>query len=416
MMKRFDLCHWKIGKLVLISMLMVLLISACKPIPIPSEDVEQKVEFQEETVIFGLLLVGPVDDKGWSQAHFDSALFAEQQIPDTHLIFYDKVNAVDRPGVSAEELAQDLYDQGARIIIFSSEDMIEAAENFSKNHADVQVIHVSGDTTWKDGKHYQDIDNLTNIMGRMEYGKMIAGCAAAMTTKTGKIAYLGPLENGETYRFAASAYLGAKYCWNNFRTDTNANLEFSTEWIGFWFNIPGVTLDPTKVANSFYNAGFDVIISGIDTAEASIVASERYENGEEVYVIPFDFRGACEEVENVCIGVPYFNWGPFYTTYLENYIIGEPLNGFFMLDPDWDNMNNLQTSAIGFINGDAMDETTTAFIRVFKQELANGLNLWTGPIRLQDGTAYIAEGEIASEVDIWYLPKLLLGMRNYTSR
>ena len=50
-------------------------------------------------------------------------------------------------------------------------------------------------------------------MGRMEYGKMMAGCAAALTTKTGKIGYLGPLINDETRRLAASAYLGAKYCW-----------------------------------------------------------------------------------------------------------------------------------------------------------------------------------------------------------
>ena len=42
---------------------------------------------------------------------------------------------------------------------------------------------------------------------------MIAGCAAALTTKTGQIGYLGPLINDETRRLASSAYLGAKYCW-----------------------------------------------------------------------------------------------------------------------------------------------------------------------------------------------------------
>jgi simple sugar transport system substrate-binding protein len=49
-----------------------------------------------------------------------------------------------------------------------------------------------------------------NIMGRMEYGKMIGGCALRFTSETGKIGYLGPLINGETRRLAASAYLGAK--------------------------------------------------------------------------------------------------------------------------------------------------------------------------------------------------------------
>ena len=36
-----------------------------------------------------------------------------------------------------------------------------------------------------------------------------------MTSKTGKIGYLGPLINEETRRLAASCYLGAKYAWEH---------------------------------------------------------------------------------------------------------------------------------------------------------------------------------------------------------
>ena len=42
--------------------------------------------------------------------------------------------------------------------------------------------------------------------------------------------------------------------------------------------------------------------------------------------------------------------------------------------------------------------------------LAGGLNLWTGPINLQDGTEYLAEGEVATDQQVWYLPQLLEGM------
>jgi len=41
--------------------------------------------------------------------------------------------------------------------------------------------------------------NEGNIWGKMEYGKMIAGCAAALSTKAGKIAYLGPLINDDAH-------------------------------------------------------------------------------------------------------------------------------------------------------------------------------------------------------------------------
>jgi len=38
------------------------------------------------------------------------------------------------------------------------------------------------------------------------------------------------------------------------------------------------------------------------------------------------------------------------------------------------------------------------------------LNLWTGPINLQDGTPLLADGVVASDLEVWYLPQLLEGM------
>ena len=38
------------------------------------------------------------------------------------------------------------------------------------------------------------------------------------------------------------------------------------------------------------------------------------------------------------------------------------------------------------------------------------LNLWTGPLNLQDKTAYLKDSEKATDQQIWYLPQLLEGM------
>jgi len=84
---------------------------------------------------------------------------------------------------------------------------------------------------------------------------MMAGCAAALTTQTGKIGYLGPLVNDETRRLAVSAYLGARYAWTQVLKKDPRKLKFKVTWIGFWFNIPGQTLDPAKVAADFFNTG-----------------------------------------------------------------------------------------------------------------------------------------------------------------
>jgi simple sugar transport system substrate-binding protein len=251
---------------------------------------------------------------------------------------------------------------------------------------------------------------MTNIMGRMEYGKMIAGCAAAMTSETGKIGYLGPLINDETRRLAASAYLGAKYCWSEYLGKDPADLGFKVTWIGFWFNIPGVTSDPTQVADDFINSGFDVVISGIDTTEAVTEAKKFAGEGKKVWAIPYDYIGSCEEGKEICLGVPYFNWGPAYLEVIGSAIDGSWTSEFQWNGPDWADINNPDTSAIGFVKGDALSSEAAANVDKFIGELAGGLNLWTGPINLQDGTSYLADGEVGTDQQVWYLPQLLEGM------
>jgi simple sugar transport system substrate-binding protein len=247
-------------------------------------------------------------------------------------------------------------------------------------------------------------------MGRMEYGKMIAGCAAALTTQTGQIGYLGPLINDETRRLAASAYLGARYCWSEILGNDPADLGFEVTWIGFWFNIPGVTSDPTQVANNFFDTDRDVVISGIDTTEALVEAARRAAADEAVWAIPYDYQGACDQAQAICLGVPYFNWGPAYMATIASAIDGTFTSNFQWNGPDWTDINNPDTSAVGFVTGPGLSAEAAASLDGFIAELAGGLNLWTGPINLQDGTPYLADGEVASDLQVWYLPQLLEGM------
>ncbi len=162
---------------------------------------------------FGMLLVGPYNDSGWSQANYEGGTYVESKLPGAKMIYVDKVNSADRPGTTPEQLAEDLLNQGAQMVFFTSDDMKDGAVAFAKAHPDIPVQFTSGDSAWKDGKDYQNLPNLSDIMGQMEYGKMIAGAAAALTTQTGKIGYLGPLINDETRRLASSVYLGALYEW-----------------------------------------------------------------------------------------------------------------------------------------------------------------------------------------------------------
>jgi simple sugar transport system substrate-binding protein len=363
--------------------------------------------------VFGMLLVGPYNDHGWSQAHYEGAKYAESKIPGTRFIYIDKVNPSDRPNVTVEQLVDDLVAQGAKFIITNSDDFKDGTREAARLHPEVIFLHISGD----DVLTGEAPPNLGNLMGRMVYGKMMAGCAAALTSQTGHLSYLGPLVNDETRRLVNAAYLGARYCAENLRDEPfTSDMRFEVVWIGFWFHIPGITLDPTRVANDFINSGSDVVLSGIDTTEALIEAQKAAEAGERVYAIPYDYQGACSQGPEVCLGVPYFNWGPPYTRHLREARAGTWKQAWEWLEPDWSNLNNPDTSPIGYTFGPALTEANRAKLDTFIQGLADGsIRLFVGPLHFQDGTVYLAEGEEATDQQIWYTPQLLAGIEGQSA-
>ncbi len=361
-----------------------------------------------DTFTFGLLMVGPSNDHGWSQAHFEAGKEIEKNIPGSKMIYIDKVNPADRPGVTVPFLVDDLVGKGATLIIANSDDMKDGIREAAMLHPDIKFLHISGD----DAKKQDSPSNLANLMGKMEYGQMMAGFAAAMTSKTGKIGYLGPLINDETKRLAASCFLGARYAWTEVLKKDPAKLSFKVSWIGFWFNIPGVTSDPTQVVKNFFDAGADVVISGIDTTEALIVANQRKKEGSDVAAIPYDFLGACETAPDACLGVPYFNWVPGYTHFISAAIDNKWNKEWLWLGPDWKDMNNMMSSSIGFQNGKALSADNAKALAAFSTGLGDGtVDLFSGPLNYQDKTVFLKAGEKATDEQIWNLPQLLEGMK-----
>ena len=361
----------------------------------------------DKQFIFGMLLVGPYNDHGWSQAHYDAGHYMEEKVPGAKMIYIDKVNPADRPGITIPQLVDDLVEKGAQLIIGNSDDMKDGIREAALLHPKTYFIHVSGDDVLT-GKAPK---NLSNIMGRMEYGKMMAGFAAALTTRTGKIGYLGPLVNEETRRLVASCYLGARYAWEKVLKKDPKDLSFQVTWIGFWFNIPGVTSDPTQVAQNFVNTGYDVIISGIDTTESLVVARQKSQEGKKIWAIPYDYKGACSGAGEVCLGVPYFNWGPGYVNFVKAIMDGKWKQEWLWLGPDWKDINDPDTSTVGFLPGPALPQSVETSLDSFIKDLATGkVQLFKGPLDYQDGTPFLKAGEVASDQQVWYMKQLLKGM------
>ncbi|MFP4323725.1 MAG: BMP family ABC transporter substrate-binding protein, partial [Anaerolineales bacterium] len=144
---------------------------------------------------------------------------------------------------------------------------------------------------------------------------------------------------------------------------------------------------------------------------------QRNREGEDVYAVPYDYIGACEVAPEACLGVPYFNWGPDYVDLVNDIRSGEFEPSWDWVPPNWDALNDLDSSPIGYIPGEGLSEEDTATLQEFIDQLSTGdlgaeegFNLWTGPLSLQDGTEYVPDGEVATRDQIWYLPQLLQGM------
>lgn len=361
----------------------------------------------EKPLTFGLLLVGPYNDKGYSQAQYEGGKYVEAHLPGSKMLYLDKVNPADRPGFTIPQLVDDLAAKGATLIIAGSDDMKDGIREAAEQHPDLTFVHISGDDVLT-GKAPK---NLGNVFSRMEYAKMMAGFSAAMTTKTGKIGFLGPLINDETRRLADAAYLGARYAWEKVRGQKPEDLSFKVNWIGFWFNIPGVTSDPGQVAGSFYDQGYDVIISGIDTPEALTVAGTRKKAGADVYALPYDYKQACQGAPEACLGVPYFNWGPPMLTIAKAVVAGTYKPAFEWLAPDFAALNDPDKSPVGFIEGQALSAEAKKALDQFIADLGSGkVNLYAGPLEYQDGTVFVKAGQTATDKDIWFAPQLLRGM------
>ncbi len=377
---------------------------ATAPVPAPSPTTSP------QAFTWGLILVGPNNDGGWSQGHYEAAVEAAKQTG-TNMIYVDNINPSAKPGVTVPQVARDMISRGAKLIITASDDFQDSTLEAAQQFPDTIFVNVSGHYAWKEGREYKAPANYSNFMQRIEYMLMVSGCAAALTTQTGKIGYLGALANNQTRYLVNAVYLGARHCWSQYRKADPKDLKFRVTWIGFWFNIPGQTLDPTKVADEYFNGGYDVVVNGIDTPEALVEADKMVKAGKKASVLMWDYKGACQPAPNVCLGVAYYNWVPAYVKAVQ-LVMGGTYKQFWDWNwPDFKDVNNPKTSAAGFVKGPAMTPDVSSRIDEFIKAMGDGtVNLWRGPLYLQDGTLYVKDGEVATDLQIWYMPQLLQGM------
>jgi basic membrane protein A len=230
--------------------------------------------------------VGPIGDGGWTFAHNQGREYLEANGDNVHTAYLESIPE----GADAERVIRSLARQGFDAVFTTSFGYMDPTATVAEEFPDVNFVHISGQK--------KNDTNFGNVFGAMEEMKYLAGMIAgarAAEDGSNRVGIVAPWPIAEVIRLNNAAALGMR------RTCPECVMD--VRWIFTWF-------DPVKereAAESMLDAGATVIITGADTPGPVQAAADRDLTG-----IAYDSDNACAGLEESCLTVPYWNWGPLY--------------------------------------------------------------------------------------------------------
>ena len=370
-----------------------LLVSACgggsSPTPAAGVKCEagaasgtQIPEIVEGKFNVAMVLIGPHNDGGWSQAHYEGLIYLCENMPDSHVAYIENVPE----GADSEQVFTSLSRKGFDFIIGTSFGYMDPMETVAAAFPDITFLHLTG--------YKSNGTNYGNFFGAMENFKYLAGMLAGSRAKLDgnpKIGYMATFPIPEELRLGNAIMLGVK--------QTCPECTMDIRFINTWH-------DPVlekEGAASLFDAGAQVVFTGADTGAVADVAQEKGKWG-----VTYDHPDSCK-VER-CLTAPYWIWGPEYTRIAEKVKAGEYEAGYEYFDADAGAMGLL-----GFMEGETplkgVEDLPEADVQKVKDTLADMLagkftrfDVFAGPLTDNAGNQLLAEGEKLEQSDLDQFP------------
>ncbi|MES2333789.1 MAG: BMP family ABC transporter substrate-binding protein [Pseudomonadota bacterium] len=317
--------------------------------------------------------VGPIGDGGWTYQHHQGAMALKEKFGDKVEIQYQE--SVPE-GADAERVLTQMALGGCNIIFTTSFGYMDATNAVAAKFPNVKFEHATG--------FRRDYPNVSTYNARFYEGRAVEGLIAGRMTKSNKIGYIGSFPIPEVIMGINSYYLSAK--------KVNPNVELSVVWAFTWF-------DPAKeadAAKALIDQGVDVIASHTDSTAPLAEAAKT--DGK---VIGFgQASDMAEYKDGPRVTSIIDNWGPYY---IER--VGALLDGTYEQKDTWAGIAGGEV-LIGEIT-DKVPADVKAEAEALRDSIAAGTyHPFTGPINKQDGSPWLAEGQVAPDAD-------LLGMNFY---
>ncbi|WP_281856055.1 BMP family ABC transporter substrate-binding protein [Litoreibacter halocynthiae] len=310
----------------------------------------------------GFIFVGPVGDGGWTYEHNQGRLAVEAEFGDkVETIFQESVPE----GADAERVITQMALSGADLIFTTSFGYMDPTNAVAAKFPKVKFEHATG---------YKRADNVSTYSARFYEGRAVQGHIAGKMTKTNKVGYIASFPIPEVIRGINAAYIHAK--------KVNPDVEFSVVWAYTWF-------DPAKeadAATALIEQGADVILQHTDST-APQAAAQKAGN-----VITFGQASDMSEYAPMPrVSSIIDNWAPYYIERVKA-----------VMDSTWESTDTWDGIGPGMVGigeiSDAVPADVKAEALALKDSLADGsYHPFTGPLKKQDGSDWLAEGETADD-------------------
>ncbi len=316
---------------------------------------------QDKTKV-GFVYVGPVGDGGWTYEHDQARLAVEKEFGDkVETVYVENV----AEGPDAERVITQMALQGADLIFTTSFGYMDPTINVAKKFPNVKFEHATG---------YKRAENVSTYSARFYEGRAVQGTIAGRMTESNIVGYIGSYPIPEVIRGINSAYIHAK--------KVNPDVQFKIVWAFTWFD-PAKEADAAKV---LIEQGADVILQHTDST-APQAAAQAAGN-----VITFgQASDMAEYAPKPRVSSIIDNWAPYYIARTK-----AVMDGTWSSVDTWDGIGPGMVG-IGEIS-DAVPAEVKAEALALKDAMASGeYHPFTGPLKKQDGSDFLAEGETADD-------------------
>lgn len=316
----------------------------------------------EDPLKVGFIYVGPVGDLGWSYQHDQGRQAVEAEFGDKVQTTY--IESVPE-GADAERVLTQLALSGHKLIFATSFGFMDPVINVAAKFPDVKFEHATG---------YKRADNVSVYNARFYEGRAVQGTIAGMATKSNKIGYIGSYPIPEVIQGINSSFIHAK--------KVNPDVEIKVVWAYTWF-------DPAKEADAaaaLIDQGVDVIMAHTNSTAPLAKAAET------PGVIGFgQASDMLQYAPTPRVSSIIDDWAPYYIRR-----VGDMLNGTWESTDTWD---GIAEGAVGIGEmTEALSPEIIAAATAVKDAIAAGeYHPFTGPLNKQDGTPWLAEGEVADD-------------------